>query len=83
MSNGSSSNAKVCSILSVVFGAVAFLFCPPFFGLAGLILGIIGTVNSPPDDRGLGTVGIILSIVGTVVGMALGMAVFAGMANTY
>jgi hypothetical protein len=66
----------VCSILSCVFGGIAFLCFPPFFGLAGLVLGIVGVCLG--RDRGIGVVGIVLSVVGTVVGMALGFIVWMG-----
>jgi hypothetical protein len=61
---------SVCSILSVIFGGIAFLLCPPLFGLAGLTLGIIGTVLS--QNKTLGIIGIVLSVVGTIFGMMLG-----------
>jgi hypothetical protein len=64
---------KVCSILSVVFGGVAFIFCPPLFGLAGLVLGIRGVVLS--KNKALGIVGIVLSVIGAVVGMFIATAI--------
>jgi hypothetical protein len=67
-----SSTGRTCSILSIIFGAVAFLFCPIVFGLAGFVLGIIGVVQS--KNKTAGVIGIVLSVVGTVVGMILGAA---------
>jgi hypothetical protein len=64
---------SVCSLLSCIFGGIAFLLCPPIFGLAGLILGIIGV--STEKNKALGTVGIVLSAVGMVVGMILGAVI--------
>jgi len=64
--------AKTCSVLSIVCGCVAFLLCPPLFGLAGLILGIIGVVLS--RDKSLGIIGIVVSVIGTIVGMIVGAA---------
>ncbi len=61
---------RVCSILSCIFGAVAFLLCPPLFGIAGLTLGIIGLCLS--KGKALGIIGVSLSVVGTLVGMILG-----------
>jgi hypothetical protein len=72
-----SSAGRTCSILSVIFGCIAFLLCPPLFGLAGLILGIIGVANS--EDKGLGTVGIVVSVIGAIVGMFLSFPVWRGM----
>lgn len=62
---------QVCSILSIIFGAVAFLFCPLLFGLAGFVLGIVGTVLS--ENKAPGVIGIILSVVGTIGGVILGI----------
>ncbi len=76
--DGRSQSGRVCSILSVVFGCVAFLLCPPLFGLAGLVLGIIGAVQS--EKKTLAVVGIVLSIIGTIVGMIIGVAL---MSNEY
>jgi hypothetical protein len=64
---------RVCSILSIIFGGVAFLLFPPFFGVAGLTLGIIGTVLS--RNKVLGIVGISVSAVGMIIGMILGAMV--------
>jgi hypothetical protein len=65
-----SSAGTVCSVLSVIFGCVAFLLCPPLFGMAGLVLGIVGTIISP--NKAVGVVGIVLSVIGTIVGMIVG-----------
>jgi hypothetical protein len=68
------SNAgQICSILSIVSGAIAFLFCPPLFGITGLVLGIIGTNIS--SRKTLGIIGIVVSVVGTIAGIALGVFV--------
>lgn len=66
----SGSAGKICSLLSVIFGGVAFFLCPPLFGLAGLTLGIVGVVKS--ESKGLGIIGIVLSVVGTIAGMFFG-----------
>ena len=64
---------RTCSILSICFGAIAFLLFPIVFGPAGLVLGIIGVVNS--KNKSSGTIGIIVSVIGTIVGMIIGAAV--------
>lgn len=63
---------NVCSVLSCIFGGVSFvfLFCPPFFGLVGLILGIVGVSLS--RDKTMGAIGIVLSVLGSGVGTILG-----------
>jgi DNA-directed RNA polymerase subunit RPC12/RpoP len=60
----------VCGILSLVFGLIAFGFCPPLFGIAGIALGIIGACLS--RNKALGISGVVLSAVGMVVGLLLG-----------
>jgi hypothetical protein len=64
-----------CSALSIIFGCIAFLLFPPFFGLAGLILGIIGAVQS--GGRGTAVLGIVLSILGAIIGMIIGAAMWS------
>lgn len=54
-------------------GGVAFLFCPPLFGIAGVVPGIIGVSMS--NNKLLGAIGIVLSIIGSVVGMVFGAIV--------
>jgi hypothetical protein len=61
--------ARVCSILGIVFGVIAVLFLPIIFGLAGIILSIIGYATG---DRALGKWAIVVSVVGTVLGFVLG-----------
>jgi predicted Zn finger-like uncharacterized protein len=70
------SGGHVCSILSCVFGGIAFLVCPPIFGIAGLVLGIIGVCLS--RDKTLGSIGIVVSALGMIFGMALGIALTTG-----
>jgi hypothetical protein len=68
---------KTCGILSIIFGAVAFLFCPPLFGIAGIILGAVSISKS--KDKKLGTIGLIVSILGLIIGMIIGVAVMSAM----
>ncbi len=67
---GESEAGTICSNLSCTFGAVAFLLCPPLFGVAGIALGIVGATLS--RDKKKGTIGTVLSVVGMIVGMVLG-----------
>ncbi len=64
--------ARVCSILALVFGAVAVLFFPIIFGPAAIILGIIGAAKG---DK-LGIWGIVAGVVGMIAGIALGAIVW-------
>jgi hypothetical protein len=62
-------------VLSCIFGGIALLLCPPLFGLAGLVLGIVSVCLS--RNKTLGIVGIVASVLGTVLGMILGFALAA------
>lgn len=69
------SGARVCSILGIVFGAIAVLFFPIIFGLVGIVLSIIGFSMG---DRALGKWAIVVSVVGTVAGFLLGYMAVSG-----
>ncbi len=64
--------ARVCTILAFVFAVVAILFLPPVFGLAALILGVVGGALG---DRPLGWYAAASGVVGAVIGMILAYAV--------
>ena len=64
--------ARVCSILGIVFGVVAILFFPIIFGLAGIVLSIVGYSMG---DKALGKWAIVISVLGTVLGFVLGYMV--------
>ena len=61
--------ARVCNILAIVFGAIAILFLPILFGIAGIILAIVGFSLG---DRSLGRWAIPVAVVGTALGFFLG-----------
>jgi hypothetical protein len=65
------------SIMGIVFGAVAVLFLPIIFGPVGIVMGAIGMSKK---ER-LGVVGLVVSIVGTILGFILGALVFTAMNN--
>lgn len=62
------SAARVCTILGFVFAAVAILFFPLIFGLAGLVLGVIGGAMG---DRPLGWYAAAAGVAGGALGMVL------------
>ena len=64
--------ARVCTILGFVFAVVAILFLPPVFGLAALILGVVGGALG---DRPLGWYAAASGVVGAVVGIILAYAI--------
>ena len=59
------SAARMCTILGFVFAALAVFFPPLVFGLAGLILGIVGAVLG---DKPLGWYAAAAAVVGTILG---------------
>jgi hypothetical protein len=67
--NRANTGARVCNILAIVFGAIAVLFLPIIFGIAGIILAIIGFSLG---DRTLGRWAIPVAVVGTALGFFLG-----------
>ena len=66
-----SSAARICTILGFVFAVIAVFFSPLFFGLAGLILGIVGAVLG---DKPLGWYAAAAAVVGAILGMVIGAA---------
>ncbi|HET7385860.1 MAG TPA: DUF2510 domain-containing protein [Nocardioidaceae bacterium] len=66
------SPSNTLSIIGIVCGAVAFVFCPILFGPAGLVLGGIGRSKG---ER-LATVALVVSGLGLVVGIILGVVVY-------
>jgi uncharacterized membrane protein HdeD (DUF308 family) len=64
--------ARVCTILAFVFAAVAVIFLPPVFGVAALVLGIIGGALG---DRPLGWYAAAAGVLGGVIGLVLAAVV--------
>lgn len=67
--------SNTLSIIGIVCGAIAFLFCPPLFGIAGLIL---GGVAMGKKER-LAKWALIVSGLGLVVGIIIGIALNASL----
>lgn len=65
------------SIVAIIFGAVALFFCPPLFGILGLVFGGIAKSKEEP----LAVTGLIVAGAGLVVGMLLGFVVFSSMST--
>ena len=63
------------STAGIILGVIAFLFIPIIFGPAGIILGAIGM--SKGESKG--GVAIAVSAAGLVLGMLLGVLVFASL----
>ena len=68
------SSARVCTILAFVFAAIAVLFFPIIFGLAGIVLAVVGYNMG---DRELGKWAIAAAVAGTVLGFLLGYLAWA------
>ncbi|MFF2555833.1 hypothetical protein ACFVUS_32820 [Nocardia sp. NPDC058058] len=63
---------QIFSIIGFICAGIALLFCPPIFGIAGIVLGIIGSNKGEP----LGKWAAIASGVALVVGMLIGLALY-------
>jgi hypothetical protein len=68
------SGARVCTIVSFVFAAIAVLFFPIIFGVAAIVLSIVGFSLG---DRALGKWAIAAAIAGTLLGFVLGYMAYA------
>ncbi|HEV2779408.1 MAG TPA: hypothetical protein VGX25_08395 [Actinophytocola sp.] len=66
--------ARVCTIVSFVFAAIAVLFFPIIFGIAAIVLAVVGYGLG---DRVLGRWAIAAAIVGTVLGFLLGYLAYS------
>jgi hypothetical protein len=60
--------ARVCTIVAFVFAGLAVLFWPFVFGLAAVILGLVGGFLG---DRPLGFYAAAAGVAGAVVGVLL------------
>ncbi|WBB81844.1 hypothetical protein O7606_11060 [Micromonospora sp. WMMD882] len=60
--------ARICTILGFVFAVLAVFISPLLFGLAGVVLGIVGAVLG---DKPLGWYAAAASVVGALVGALL------------
>jgi hypothetical protein len=59
----------ICSILSLVLGAIGVIFFPFFFCLAGLVLGVVGMVLC--RSKGIAILGFTVSFIGLIVNIVL------------
>ncbi|GAA2449551.1 hypothetical protein [Streptomyces macrosporus] len=67
--------SNTLSVVGIVLGCIAFLFCPPLFGIAGIICGVVA--NSKGERLGGTAIGV--SVAGLIGGMLLGFVLFQGM----
>ncbi|MER6003577.1 hypothetical protein ACIHFD_54105 [Nonomuraea sp. NPDC051941] len=66
---------QVLSIIGFVCAVVAVLFIPILFGLAGIVLGIVGHTRGEP----LGKWAAVAAGVGMIIGIALGVILVSSM----
>ena len=66
--------ARVCTILAFVFAVVAVFFIPILFGLAAVVLGVVGAVLG---DKPLGWYAAGAGVLGGVIGVVLGALVYS------
>lgn len=70
---GTANNGRIYTILAFVFGVIAVLFIPIVFGIAAIVLAIIGLRKGDPLARWA----LAVAILGTIAGFALGAAVMS------
>jgi hypothetical protein len=63
----------VLSIITFVLSAIAVLFLPIVFGIAGIVTGVFAVVRK---ER-LGKIALVVAVVATIVGFALGALVMS------
>ncbi|GAA3240350.1 hypothetical protein [Nonomuraea helvata] len=68
-------SSQVLSIIGFVCAVVAVLFIPILFGLAGIVLGIVGHTRGEP----LGKWAAVAAGVGMIIGIALGAILVSSM----
>lgn len=61
----------ILSLVIVIFGA-GFQWLACILGLVGIILGALGRKNS--ESKGLATAGMVMSIIGTILGLLVYVA---------
>ena len=67
------------SIAGIVSGVLAIFLVPVLLGPLGVVFGIVGFARG---DRGLGIAAIIVSILGFVIGLAVGVLLLSLMNQT-
>ena len=67
------------SIAGIISGVLAVLIVPILLGPLGVVFGIVGLVRG---DRGLGIAAIIVSILGFVIGLLVGVVLLSLMNQT-
>jgi hypothetical protein len=60
--------ARVCSIIGFVLAGIAVFFFPIIFGLAAVVLGVVGLAMG---DKVLGTWAIVAGVLGGALGVLL------------
>lgn len=63
------SPGKTLAIIGLVCGVIAFALFPPFFGIAGIILGSFAIRKG---EKQLGWVAVSIAIAGMIIGIILG-----------
>jgi hypothetical protein len=62
---------QVVSIVGFVCAAVAVLFTPVLFGLAGIVLGVVGHARGEPLGKWAAVAAGVGMVIGTVLSFAL------------
>ncbi|MFI6868393.1 hypothetical protein [Nocardia sp. NPDC050406] len=63
--------AQVYSIIGFVCAAIALLFCPPVFGIAGIVLGLVGRSKGEPLGQWAAIAAGVCMVIGLIIAVAL------------
>ncbi|MTE15441.1 hypothetical protein [Nocardia aurantiaca] len=59
------------SIIGFVCAAIALIFCPPLFGIAGIVLGVIGHNKGEPLGKWAAVAAGVAMVLGIIIGVAI------------
>ncbi|MRH86802.1 hypothetical protein GFY24_04845 [Nocardia sp. SYP-A9097] len=65
------SGPQIFSIIGFVCAGIALLFCPPGFGIAGIVLGVIGNSKGEPLGKWAAIASGITLVLGVIIGLAI------------
>lgn len=75
-------DGKSMAVASLVLGIVSFFCCGTICSILGLIFGIISKKRQP-ENNGMATAGIVLSIITLVIGLIFLILYFSGIFTLY
>ncbi|MEV6070196.1 hypothetical protein AB0L82_26935 [Nocardia sp. NPDC052001] len=62
---------QIFSIIGFICAGIALLFCPPVFGIAGIVLGVIGNNKGEPLGKWAAVASGVTLVLGVIIGIAI------------